>query len=41
MENIQADYSTDLEADAVMLKEFFGILFAPDEKVLVVPGLNI
>ncbi len=40
MEKLLTDYSTDLEADGVMLKGFFGILFAPDEKVIMVPGLN-
>lgn len=40
MEKILADYSTDLKADAVMLMQFFSILFAPDEHVLMVPGLN-
>lgn len=40
MEKLLTDYSTDHEADGVMLKEFFSILFSPDEKVLMVPGLN-
>ena len=40
MEKLLTDYSTNLEADGVMLKGFFSILLSPDEKVLLVPGLN-
>lgn len=40
MEQQNIDYSTDLPAHAEMLKGFFSILFAPDEKLLMVPGLN-
>lgn len=40
MEQISTDYSAKLNADANMLKEFFSILFDPDESVLIVPGLN-
>lgn len=40
MEQISTDHSTNLPAHAEMLKEFFSILFSPDEKVLMVPGLN-
>ena len=40
METSNIDYSTDLDAYAQLLKEYFSILFSPDEKVLLVPGLN-
>lgn len=40
MEQISTDYSAKLNADANMLKEFFSMLFDPDESVLIVPGLN-
>ena len=40
MEQISIDYSTDLNAHAELLKEFFGILFDPEDIVLLVAGLG-
>lgn len=40
MESSNIDYSAPLDAHAQLLKELFSILFSPDEKVLIVPGLN-
>ena len=40
MEQIQTDYSTDLGAHAELLKEFFRVLFDPEDIVLLVAGLG-
>ena len=40
MEQIQTDYSADLGAHAELLTKFFGILFDPEDIVLLVAGLG-
>ena len=40
MEQIQTDYSADLGAHAELLKEFFRVLFDPEDIVLLVAGLG-